>query len=251
MIDYSANPELVAKYGPPKLLPKTVETPWGDHLPVGDIFPHPTYGYGVVARNGVQFSHNRPMTECLFTMSNHLVWPLNPHRDDFDIYDIAIGMSRECRFGNQLPGHYPVAWHCYVLSKVVPPELARQALMHDAAEGYLHDMPRPIKGLIGDYKKIEDDLLDAIFSWLGIEPIPEGIGGLHDWDGWIAKVEGLKFYGNLAKRKFHLLGYTGEQLMQFAEDCPEDVRYVSVEEAYCAWLHRFKELFPEHVALLD
>jgi hypothetical protein len=48
------------------------------------------------------------------------------------------------------------------------PDLALAGLLHDAAEAYLTDIPRPFKAKIADYKETEGKLLDAIFTKFGL-----------------------------------------------------------------------------------
>lgn len=44
----------------------------------------------------------------------------------------------------------------------MPQEHAFAALMHDASEAYLLEIPRPIKNRMPEYKAIEDNLMMAI-----------------------------------------------------------------------------------------
>lgn len=60
-----------------------------------------------------------------------------------------------------------------LMAEKAKPEHKFAALMHDASEAYLIDVPRPIKPLLVGYKEIEDDVMTAIaakynFAW----PLP-------------------------------------------------------------------------------
>lgn len=107
---------------------------------------------------------------------------VNP--DDLDIEDIAHALSNLCRFGGHTREFYSVAEHSvrcfwYVKEKlgwdksspVMQDKIVvRQALMHDASEGYLVDVPRPIKRSPGfeGYLAAEANLEAAIAKKFGL-----------------------------------------------------------------------------------
>jgi 5'-deoxynucleotidase YfbR-like HD superfamily hydrolase len=83
---------------------------------------------------------------------------LDPRQDEISIEDIAHALSNQCRFSGHCRKFYSVAQHSVLCSEVVPIEYAFQALMHDAPEAYVVDLPRPIKrcGALLGYDKLED-----------------------------------------------------------------------------------------------
>lgn len=93
------------------------------------------------------------------TASGLPFWPLDPQPEDIRIFDIAVHLSRICRFGGalhpDLTGIYSVAQHSVLVSRVVPPEFALEGLLHDAAEAYVGDMVKPLKTMLEDYQAIE------------------------------------------------------------------------------------------------
>lgn len=91
----------------------------------------------------------------ILTQSGRAYWPLDPHPDDVCIEDIAHGLSMLCRYAGQVKIFYSVAEHCVLVSHMVPPELALEALLHDASEAYCSDVVRPLKKALPDYLKIE------------------------------------------------------------------------------------------------
>lgn len=91
-------------------------------------------------------------------ISGEPFWPLDPRLGDIQIDDIAWALSMLCRYGGHVKRFYSVAEHCVMVSRIVPPEFALWALLHDATEAYLVDLPRPIKHCMPDYKKHEQRL---------------------------------------------------------------------------------------------
>ena len=66
------------------------------------------------------------------------------YRNVFDIKDIAVALSRECRFQNHTDYPYSVAQHS-VLVSLNCPDAPLEGVMHDAPEAYLGDIPTPLK----------------------------------------------------------------------------------------------------------
>lgn len=100
----------------------------------------------------------------------------DPENSAFTIEDIANGLAMTCRFGGQCRRHYSVAQHSWHMSYVVPPQDALAALMHDAAEAFVGDLPKPLKVLLPEYKSIEIRIENAIFDRFRIaRPLPASI----------------------------------------------------------------------------
>ena len=76
--------------------------------------------------------------------------------------DIAHALSHTARFAGQTFQFLSVAQHSVMISEMVPEEHALAALMHDASEAYLGDMPSPFKKLLPDYKNLEASIMKAI-----------------------------------------------------------------------------------------
>jgi uncharacterized protein len=86
----------------------------------------------------------------LQTVSGRWVNPFDPDPAQFDAGDIARALANQCRFGGHSRVFYSVAQHCVIVSRVVEErggdvEDVFAALMHDAGEAYLGDMPHPLK----------------------------------------------------------------------------------------------------------
>ena len=86
----------------------------------------------------------------------------DPQPDQIDILDIAQGLANECRYAGQCRVFYSVAQHSYLASQIVNPRHALEALLHDAAEAYCKDIPRPLKYMLPDYQAIEERVEAAI-----------------------------------------------------------------------------------------
>lgn len=89
------------------------------------------------------------------TNSGGRYYPLDPRQDQIDPGDIAHALSLLCRYGGHVDRFYSVAEHCVLVSLAVPPEHALQALLHDATEAYVVDVPRPVKQHLTNYKELE------------------------------------------------------------------------------------------------
>jgi len=92
----------------------------------------------------------------------------NPDPEEIRISDIARGLSRECRFAGQCREFYSVAQHSVLASGLVPQEFALEALLHDAAEAFIKDIPSPLKKLLPEYSRIEEILERVIRRKFGL-----------------------------------------------------------------------------------
>lgn len=95
---------------------------------------------------------------------------LNIEDNDIYIEDIASGLSKECRFAGQTKEDVfvSVAQHAVIVSYLVPPEVAFEALHHDSSEAYTGDIPTPMKHLLPDFIKMENRVQKHVYDKLGI-----------------------------------------------------------------------------------
>lgn len=93
------------------------------------------------------------------TASGRPYWPADPREEDIRVEDLAVQLSRICRFNGALdpkvPGIYSVAQHLCLAHDVAPSEHKREALLHDAHEVYVHDIVKPLKLMLEDYNAFE------------------------------------------------------------------------------------------------
>jgi len=107
------------------------------------------------------------MQTTIRTYSGKAIDFLDPKPNQFKFVDIAYGLSTEYRFAGQTPRKYTVLQHLLACESLAAdrqfaPAARATVLMHDAAEAFMRDIPRPLKNLLPGYKEIEDRLLRLI-----------------------------------------------------------------------------------------
>jgi hypothetical protein len=134
-------------------------------------------------------------------------YPLDPRPEEVTIEDIAHALSNVCRWGGRVRELYSVAQHSVHVAQIVErthPELALNALLHDAAEAYLGDIPTPIKRHLdvhrhGSHESFFDTewrVLDAIGEAFGIGRFVE-MKVIHDADAIALATEARDLMGGL------------------------------------------------------
>lgn len=155
-----------------------------------------------------------------------------PEIHDFDIDVIAHSLSNLCRFTGHTIRHYSVAEHSVLVSRLVPPELAFDGLMHDAAEAYLGDVSSPLKAMLPEYKKIEKRVEAALAEFYGLRfPLPIEV-----------KHADKQLY------RQELSQVTNGQDNLWFTDLPDAnvlVAGMQAKDAKKAFLNRFKELYAQ------
>ena len=105
------------------------------------------------------------------TYSGHQFWPIDPRPEEIHVIDIAHALANQCRYAGHCREFYSVAQHSVLVSRIVPPEHALWGLLHDAAEAYLVDLPRPVKrySTLGDcYRDVESRLMAVVCDRFGL-----------------------------------------------------------------------------------
>ena len=117
------------------------------------------------------YTHN-----CIRTFHGYYINPCEPDPEMISIGDIAHALSMQPRFGGHLPVFYSVAQHCILAAEYVARERMLAALLHDASEAYLIDVPRPVKQQLPNYKEVEDKLMTIIATKFGFQwPLHEEV----------------------------------------------------------------------------
>lgn len=88
---------------------------------------------------------------------------INPQPEQIRLFDIAVGLSRMPRFAGQLSRNVSVAFHCLFTVRLVQESRQILAILHDAEEAYIGDMPGPLKKHCPDFVEIGDKLRDVIY----------------------------------------------------------------------------------------
>jgi uncharacterized protein len=104
------------------------------------------------------------------TYTGGVFWPLDPRPEEVRIEDIAGALAKTCRYNGHTLLFYSVAEHCVLLSRAVEPQYAAWALLHDAAEAYLSDVPSPVKRFLPGFREFEDRIMDAVTTRFQLPP---------------------------------------------------------------------------------
>ena len=154
---------------------------------------------------------------------------------DIDINDIASALAKLCRFNGHINHFYSVAEHsCHIsdyFKKLNDTENAKFALLHDATEAYIGDMPSPLKWSDERFRILENDL------WIkAIAPkfnLPYHSEKVKIADKRILITEVMKL-----NPRFDIRGWPYEKE-------PLDVRIKkwNYKEAYWEFMERYKSLF--------
>ncbi len=78
------------------------------------------------------------------TYKGNRFYPYKPEKIIIDIEEIAHALSNRCRWGGHSLEFYSVAQHSVLVSRNCP-QSPTWGLLHDAAEAYYPDIPRPLK----------------------------------------------------------------------------------------------------------
>ena len=116
--------------------------------------------------------------EHIVTYSGESFTPLKPDINKIHIEDIAHSLSLMCRANGHIDYFFSVAQHsvnCANEAKARGHSARVQlaCLLHDASEAYISDITRPVKYYLSEYKKIEKQLQDTIYTKFLGAALPE------------------------------------------------------------------------------
>lgn len=152
--------------------------------------------------------------------------PMNALPEDIHIEDIAHALSNQCRWGGHTDPFYSVAQHSSIIAGLASAEHALWGLLHDAAEAYLVDLPRPLKKLVPEYVAAEARLMRVICARFRL-PMeqPEEIGRL---DQALLQTEAIQLMGG--------------PLPDMPEMAPVTIEPVGPRSARSVFLLRFRHI---------
>ena len=98
--------------------------------------------------------------------------------EDVNINDIAHALSMMTRANGHIEHFYSVAQHCInctaeARERGSSRRVQLACLLHDAAESYIADVPRPVKHRLTGYAELEDRALAAVFAAFDIGVLTE------------------------------------------------------------------------------
>lgn len=113
----------------------------------------------------------------LYTYSGRISYPSGSP----SILDIAVSLSRECRYAGAGVHWWPVALHTFVVCDLLPKPSQLHGLLHDASECITGDIPKPAKS--AETESLEGRLQAGIYRGLGLrQPNAEESVLVHEAD---------------------------------------------------------------------
>lgn len=88
--------------------------------------------------------------------------------EDVDLTDIAWSLGRLPRWLGHTKQDYSVAHHSVIASYLVDDDHALEALLHDAAEAYIGDIPKPFKDGFPEVTEAENAIMSAIMDTFAV-----------------------------------------------------------------------------------
>lgn len=106
----------------------------------------------------------------IVTAGGEVLNPFDPRVDQMSIDDIAHSLANQCRFNGHCARFLSVAEHSVrVASRVQEttkdPKIALTALLHDAAEAYIGDIPKPIKSQLKNVNGVSIEDHEERIAW--------------------------------------------------------------------------------------
>jgi hypothetical protein len=152
-------------------------------------------------------------------------YPIDPRAGEFNLIDVAQGLSHENRANGQTILPMCVAQHCVNVAMILRDmghSIRTQliGLTHDVSEAYIKDMPSPVKEWLPDYKAIEAKVQAAAYEWAGLGVVTdEEYAPVHKVDKDLFPVEARFF---MPKAKHPIVPYLEDMVIEPIS--PQDAR---------------------------
>ncbi|MDK4725655.1 hypothetical protein [Rhizobium phaseoli] len=216
-------------------MPAPKYVPANDNVPVAGVIGLTGGQYiGLTRHNpnsasitGLQRRHG----DFMQTATGRKFWPMDPRAEEVFIEDIAHSLSLQCRYAGHCLRFYSVAEHSVLMARHLRwegVEVALWAMLHDASEAYLVDVPRPVKPYLDGYKAAEAKVMAAVCDRFGLPHEMPAV--VHDADNRIIADELV----NLVPMDWHAR-YAGEEL-------GVELRFWSPEKAEEEFMATFEAL---------
>lgn len=159
-------------------------------------------------------------------------WPLDPIPEEIFIEDIAHSLAMRCRYAGHVTRFYSVAEHSVIVSQFVPKEDALWGLLHDAAEAYSADIPRPLKRCLPDWAPMEAAIMVAVCDRFGLS---------HEEPVSVKKAD----FSALVDERRDLMAPCERPWGALPDPLGAEIKGLLPVEAKALFLARFRELLPD------
>jgi len=175
------------------------------------------------------------------TYSRVLMDPLDARPDQILIEDIAHSLSLMTRANGHCRQCYSVAQHsinCAQEAKNLglSPRVQLACLLHDAAETYIADIPRPVKHRLTGFADIEENMQRVIFHKFGLDDMTD-----EEWEA-VAHIDDALLHAEFDALMGIPIFETAPYLSQEYDFGPQDM-----DSVYRTFVRMFYELTPPPV----
>lgn len=190
----------------------------------------------------------RPYDGTLTTWTGEAFDFSRPLEAEIALEDIAHALGMLCRFNGHIRRFYSVAQHSVLVSRLVEPEHALQALFHDAPEAYVGDMTAPLKKHMKGFRELEAKIAINIRASLDLGLLTDGDVPIKAADRAALELEVYSLTNRRVPKRLRLIegGATADVLEATLwraelEDCTPE-RFLPPADAASLFLRREQEI---------
>ena len=178
------------------------------------------------------------------THSGKLIDVKKPDPELINLTDIAAGLSRQFRFNGLTVLPYTVAQHSVIVSRICKnPKAQLLALLHDASEAYLHDIPTPIKRVLPDYRRLEAKWMSAIHKAILWDGFYENLDEPETLEAEWMNADSIALAHEVSTIAYHKEAFGIElvpEILQIQE--LREHHILSLNDAFMVYMTRFNEV---------